>query len=96
MPKSAVTSTFLALRLYVAGDAPNSLSAVANIKAICDAHFPDAHKIEIVDMLENPLRALEDGVLVTPTLLRVAPQPTRRVIGNLNDRAQVQRMLASQ
>jgi circadian clock protein KaiB len=95
MPKSTVTKTFLVLRLYVAGDAPNSLSAVANIKAICNAHFPDAHKLEIVDMLQNPLQALEDGVVVTPTLLRVTPQPARRVIGNLNDSAQVLRMLAS-
>jgi len=78
----------LALRLYVAGNAPNSLIAIANIKAICSAHFAGGHEIEIVDLLKDPLRALADGIVVTPTLLRLSPLPVQRVIGNLGDTAQ--------
>jgi circadian clock protein KaiB len=77
------------LRLYVAGNAPNSLQATANARAICAEHFPSCHEIEIVDLLKEPLRALDDGVLVTPTLLKLSPLPAQRVIGNLSDSAQV-------
>jgi len=92
MPKSTANAA-LVLRLYVAGNAPNSVIAIANIEAICDVNFPAAHEIQIVDMLQNPLQALADGVIVTPTLLRVSPLPACRVIGNLSDSAQVLRML---
>ena len=75
----------LVLRLYVAGNAPNSLKAIANIRAICDAHFATGHKLEIVDMLKHPERALIDGIIVSPTLLKLSPLPVQRVIGNLTD-----------
>ena len=79
----------LHLRLYIAGNAPNSIRAVANAKAICIEHYDDDCVLEIVDMLEQPLRALEDEIIVTPTLLRLQPLPVRRVIGSLNDTGQV-------
>ncbi len=86
----------LLLRLYVAGNAPNSLRAIANLKALCDEHFAARHELEIVDLLKNPKRALADGVIVTPTLLRLSPLPVQRVIGNLSDMNQVLRTLASE
>ena len=95
MPKATRTNTDIVLRLYVAGSAPNSLSAIANAKAICGAHFAAGHKLEIVDMLQQPLRALADGIIVTPTLLRLSPLPVRRVVGNLSDTAQVLLTLAN-
>jgi circadian clock protein KaiB len=89
MAKAIKAKPGLVLRLYVAGNAPNSLSAVANARAICNAHFAAAHELEIVDMLQHPRRALADGVIVTPTLLKLFPLPVQRVIGNLSDTAQV-------
>jgi len=56
---------------------------------ICDEHFNGRHELEIVDMLEQPARALADGIIVTPTLLKLLPLPVQRVIGNLSDRDQV-------
>jgi circadian clock protein KaiB len=79
----------LVLRLYVAGRAPNSLRAIANAKAICEANFAADYAIETIDLLKNPRRALADGVIVTPTLIKVAPGPIQRVIGNLSDGSQV-------
>lgn len=78
----------LLLRLYVAGGAPNSVRAIANIRAICAEHFALGYELEIVDLLEHPRRALDDGVIVTPTLIRLSPLPVRRLIGNLNDTGQ--------
>jgi circadian clock protein KaiB len=89
MGKARSTGAKLLLRLYVAGNAPNSLRAIANAKAICDQHFPSEHDLEIVDLLEHPRRALADAIIVTPTLLRLSPLPVQRVIGNLSDTNQV-------
>lgn len=84
----------LRLRLYVAGSAPNSILAIANVRAICEEHFTTYH-LEIVNLLEHPGRALADGVIVTPTLLKLAPEPQQRAVGNLSDTKQVLLTLAS-
>jgi circadian clock protein KaiB len=83
------------LRLYVAGNAPNSLRAIANARAICDEHFAAQHELEIVDVLEHPRRGLADGIIVTPTLVKLMPLPIHRVVGNLSDTSQVLLALAS-
>jgi circadian clock protein KaiB len=85
-PKESVA---LHLRLYVAGQAPNSILAIANIKAICEGHYLPGYKLEIVDLMEHPLRGLQDGIVVTPTLVRLLPKPARKVIGTLSDQKQV-------
>jgi circadian clock protein KaiB len=76
------------LRLYVTGSAPNSIAALANLKAVRAALDQD-HELEIVDVLERPERALADDVLVTPTLLKLAPRPSCRIVGNLSNIHQV-------
>ena len=79
----------LRLRLYIAGSAPNSLRAMVNCRAICDEHFAAGYDLEIVDLLDHPKRALADGIIVTPTLLKLLPLPVERVIGTLSDTNQV-------
>jgi len=75
----------LMLTLYIAGNALNSLRALTNLKAICEVHFQRHCQIEIVDIYDEPLRALEDKVLVTPTLVKTAPAPNVRIVGDLRD-----------
>lgn len=72
-------------RLFVADDAPNSVRAVANLAAICREHLPNRYDIEVVDVFKDPARALADGILMTPTLIRLAPLPARTIVGNLSD-----------
>ena len=79
----------LRLRLYVAGGSPNSVLAIANLKAICAEHFVLRFKLEVVDLLESPEKAARDGIVVTPTLLKFSPAPAQRLIGNLGDREKV-------
>jgi circadian clock protein KaiB len=71
-------------RLYVAGRAPNSVQAVANLRALCAAHVPGRHEIEVVDVFVEPQRALADSVFMTPTLLVMAPAPRQRIVGTLS------------
>jgi circadian clock protein KaiB len=71
-------------RLYVAGDAQNSVQAIENLNALCQTHLPRRHEIEIVDVFLDPKRALADGIRMTPTLLKVSPAPFRMVVGTLS------------
>jgi circadian clock protein KaiB len=80
-------------RLYVAGDAQNAALALANIRALCQAHLPGRHEIEVVDVFRQPRRALTDGVFMTPTLVRLLPSPVRRVVGTLSHTDTVLRAL---
>ena len=86
-------TTILVMRLYIANSAPNSVQAVANLEAICKEYLKDAYKLEIIDVLEFPQRALADGVVVTPSLSKLSPSPTAKVIGNLSDKGRVLRAL---
>jgi circadian clock protein KaiB len=71
-------------RLYVAGETHNSTLAIANLTALCQAHVPNRHDIEIVNVFRDPKRALADGVFLTPTLLKLKPSPTERIVGTLS------------
>jgi circadian clock protein KaiB len=74
-------------RLYVAGEALNSAQAVSNLMRFCREHLHEHHEIEIVDVFREPQRALADGVLMTPTLIKIAPWPVKRIIGTLSQTA---------
>ena len=78
-----------AFRLYVAGDAVNSTQALANLRAICADNLPGRCSIEVVDVFAEPNRALADGVFMTPTLIKLSPEPGRRIVGSLNQRDHV-------
>ena len=80
-------------RLFVVGGTQNTAQAVANLNAICRAHLPDRHDVEVVDVLREPKRALADGILMTPTLVRLAPSPVERIIGTLSQTQTVLRAL---
>jgi circadian clock protein KaiB len=79
----------LSVRLYVAGDAPNSTLARENLRGLLARHPALKIVVEIVDCLREPQRALRDGVLVTPTLVRVEPAPRRTIVGTLSDAVRV-------
>jgi circadian clock protein KaiB len=87
--RSGPAVTVVVMRLYIADAAPNSIKAIANLETICKEHFKDGFKLEIIDVLEFPLRALADGIVVTPSLTKVSPSPAARIVGNLTDRSNV-------
>ena len=78
-------SPALTLRLYVAVGTRNSDAAVANLAALCRARLPEQPHVEIVDVMREPKRALADGIFMTPTLVKLAPLPTRKVVGSLSN-----------
>lgn len=92
-PLAVIAATEVVMCLYIADSAPNSVRAMANLEAICKEHLQDRFKLEIIDVLEFPMRALADGVLVTPSLNKLSPAPPARVVGNLSDTGSVLRAL---
>lgn len=86
---NSVPSDVLNLRLYVAGKSPNSVQALNNLRSICQELLADdSWQLEVVDIFSNPKRALEDMILVTPTLLKLGT-PDVRIVGDLSQREKV-------
>ncbi|HMD49237.1 MAG TPA: circadian clock KaiB family protein [Bryobacteraceae bacterium] len=79
----------LTLRLYVAGQTPKSLTAIANLKRICEQHLICDYHIEVIDLMANPQLAASDQILAIPTLVRKLPEPIRKIIGDLSSTQRV-------
>ena len=77
------------LKLYVAGQTPNSLAAFANLKKICEDHLHGCYRIEVIDLLKNPQLAKGDQIVAVPTLIRKLPTPVKKIIGNLSNTEKV-------
>jgi circadian clock protein KaiB len=81
------------LRLYVAADALHSTRALSNLREALKAGPPGRHHLEVVDVIRHPERALDDGVLLTPTLVKLAPGPPLHLVGDLHDTRALLRVL---
>ncbi len=77
------------LVLYVAGQTPKSLAAIANLQKICKEHLANQYVVEVVDLKKEPHLAREHGIVAIPTLVRQLPVPIRKIIGDLSDSQKV-------
>lgn len=82
--RQPITPSRFSFRLYIAGDTLNSARALANLSALCRLHLPDRYEIDIVDVFQQPERALADGIFMTPTLVKLAPSPVQHIVGTLS------------
>ena len=73
------------LRLYVAGQSPRSLAALANLKELCETHLAGKYRIEVIDLLVTPQLSRDDQIVAIPTLVRKLPSPIKKIIGDLSD-----------
>ena len=84
-PKRSRTSQPWQLRLYLAGQTPKSLRAVANVTRFCEEHLQGEYELEVIDLVETPHRAHADRILVLPALVRRHPAPIKCIIGDLSN-----------
>lgn len=77
------------LKLYVAGNTPNSIRALTTLRNILEQEFKGVYALKVIDVLKNPQLAEEDKILATPTLSKILPPPVRKIIGDLSDREKV-------
>ena|ERR1700761_8834990 len=81
-----LTDSGYRLRLYVTGATPNSARAIVNLKEFCETHLKDNYELEIIDVYQQPLTAEIDQVIAIPMLIKLAPMPQRRLIGDMSDK----------
>ncbi|SKA34439.1 circadian clock KaiB family protein [Consotaella salsifontis] len=79
------TSSPKKLILYVAGQTPKSLAAIANLRKITEEHMAGQYEVEVIDLRQNPRLAKEHSIVAIPTLVRELPVPIRKIIGDLSD-----------
>jgi circadian clock protein KaiB len=77
------------LRLYIAGKTPKSVTALANLKKLCEAHLAGRYTLEVVDLVEHPELAKADQIVAIPTLVRQLPPPLKKIIGDLSNKDRV-------
>jgi circadian clock protein KaiB len=77
------------LKLYIAGQSVGSQRASANIRRIMEEELSGNYALEVVDIVQDPQLAEQNRIVATPALIKEAPAPARRVIGDLSDRKKV-------
>ena len=77
------------LRLFVTGSTARSMRAIENMRRICEENLKGRYELEIIDVYEHPEATRELQVVATPTLVKMLPEPLRRIIGDLSDRERV-------
>src|ERR1051325_1324143 len=82
-------------RLYIAGSSQRSLRAVKKIKEICEKELRGLYTLEIIDLYQQPARAIADQIVAAPTLVRRLPEPVR-LVGDLSDDAKVMALFNQQ
>jgi circadian clock protein KaiB len=87
-PGKAAPTQYI-LKLYVAGQSPKSVNAIANIRNICEENLQGRYELEVIDLYQQPQLAQGDQIIAVPTLIRKLPFPLRRIIGDLSDTERV-------
>jgi len=77
------------LRLFITGSTARSARAIENMRRICHEHLHDRYELVIIDVYENPQATKDLQIIATPTLVKILPEPLRRIIGDLSDKERV-------
>ncbi len=89
MQKDPNDKTICDLVLYVAGQTPKSLLAIANLRTMCEQRLDCKYRIKVIDLQKNPQLAKADQIVVIPTLVRKLPPPMKKIIGDLSNEEKV-------
>jgi circadian clock protein KaiB len=77
------------LRLYVTGMTPRSTRAISSVRAICEEFLAGRYDLKIIDVYQQPTLIRDEQIFATPTLVKKEPQPERRMIGDMSNRARL-------
>jgi len=77
------------LRLFITGSTPRSTRAIENLRKICEENLDGRYELEVIDVYERPETTRDLQIVATPTLVKVLPEPLRRIIGDLSDELKV-------
>jgi circadian clock protein KaiB len=77
------------LRLYVTGMTPRSTRAISAVRSVCEELLRGRYDLEIIDVYQQPALIRNEQIFATPTLIRKGPEPERRLIGDMSNRARL-------
>jgi circadian clock protein KaiB len=86
---AAAEKEHFVLRLYVTGMTPRSTRAISAVRAICEERLKGRYDLEIIDVYQQPALIRDEQIFATPTLVKKGPEPERRMIGDMSNRARV-------
>lgn len=82
-------ATHYKLRLFITGSTPRSARAIENMRRICEENLQGRYDLEVIDVYQDPEATKELQIVATPTLVKILPEPLRRIIGDLSDTERV-------
>lgn len=77
------------LKLFVSGAAPNSTRAITNLQEILETHLPGRYSLTITDVRQETAVAEREQIIALPLLIKLKPQPARRMIGDMSNTEKV-------
>ncbi len=72
-------------KLFISAKSSDSVYAIKNIKNLCKQYLPDSYELEIIDIFQEPEKALEEHIVLTPLLIKKFPLPEERMSGDLSN-----------
>jgi circadian clock protein KaiB len=79
--------------LFVSGMSIKSGYAVENVRKICDKYLSEKYDLKIIDINSDKQMAVDYQIIGIPTLIRLAPNPRRIILGDLSDTPKVLKIL---
>jgi circadian clock protein KaiB len=77
------------LRLFVSGDNATVEQTLQRVYRILEQGLRSPYTLKIIDIFKHPEQAELNQVSATPTLVRVLPNPVRRIVGDFDDTERV-------
>lgn len=71
------------LKLYIIEKLPGNTEMVNKLNAFLNEKFDSCFKLDVIDILNNPGKTYDDDILASPTLIRVKPLPSKRIVGSI-------------
>lgn len=77
------------LKLFITGNSPNSARAINNLKTICEKYLADMYTLEVIDIYQQPGIVRDLQIIALPLLVKQAPLPERKLIGDMSQTSKV-------
>jgi len=89
-----ITSGYV-LRLFVSGNSTTTERTLQTLHRLLDKSFGHSYTLKVIDIFKHPEQAEANHISATPTLVRVWPEPVRRIVGDLENFEKVLKLLVA-
>ena len=88
-PIQQPTNQGFVLRLFVSGRSASTEPTLRKLHHALETSLEEPYTLKVIDVYRNPEQAEADQITATPTLLKVWPLPSKRIVGNLDNMDQL-------